>query len=150
MNDVAEKFSKELETMLSVTAEFTRVTHHSNFSQYVQGLISDPPQFREIVNGSRDYAKSKEDITARITDDFEELGQAAKKLENCREVHNFEAEFKFHEFAAENHDLDTIKTMLTKLATWEERVAGITAQHTQGLILSNSRKLKEKLAKKVD
>jgi len=35
VGDVTEKFAKELEQMLGVTADFTRVTQHSNFSQYV-------------------------------------------------------------------------------------------------------------------
>lgn len=150
VTDVTEKFSKELESMLAVTAEFPRVTQHSNFSQYVQGLISDPPQFRDIVNGSRKYAWSKEAIMKRITQDFDSLGEKVKQLEECRQVHEFEAEFNFKEFAAENHDVETIKNMLTKLANWEDDVGRIAAQHTFGLILSNSRKLKEKLAKKVD
>jgi dynein heavy chain len=150
VTDVTEKFGKELEAMLNATAELTGVSQHSNFSQYVQGLISEPPQFREIVNGSAAYAWSKEAIMRRIGQDFDDLAVQAQKLQICRPVHKFEAEFRFETFVEENHDIDSIKSTLSDLAAWEGLVAGVTASHTYGLIMSNSRKLKDKLSKKVE
>jgi len=95
----------------------------------VQGLISDPPQFREIVEGSEPYAISKEAITVRIGSDFEALAKQAEKIKSCRSVHTFANEFVFEEWKAQNNDVELIKKMLQNLSQWEDLVTSIVAQH---------------------
>lgn len=150
-NEFIAAFEKVLLDMQSVTAEVLRIIQHANFNQFIQGLISDSgPKFKTIVENSFTYHASKEAITARIEMDFRELHQEVQKIENCRDVHDFEQSFDFEEFKSQHSDVETIKNMLEKLNKWDISVSkNIKANSQSGLIAIQGKKLREKLNKKV-
>jgi hypothetical protein len=72
--DFLTQFEKILSDMLSVTSEVQRIISFQNFSQFVQGLVSDSgPKFKQIVEGSFAYRTTKDMIQQKITNDFKKL-----------------------------------------------------------------------------
>jgi len=122
----------------------------SNFATLVQGLASDAPKFKSIVEHSVHYSAIRKTISTRISNDFDELLMAVSKFEECRDVNEFYQNFVFEEFKEENKDIEPIKKYLALLATWENNVQQyIRPQDTRGLIQANGKKLKENLQRKV-
>ena len=119
-NEFFTQFDKLLQDMLGVTYEVVRVINNPNFNQFIQGLISDSgPKFKQIVETSFTYIASKEAIQQRIDADFRELMPDVNKIENCRDVSEFEQNFDFEEFKQEHSDLETIRAWLEKLQKWD-------------------------------
>jgi hypothetical protein len=110
--------------MLGVTYEVVRVINNPNFNQFIQGLISDSgPKFKQIVETSFKYLASKEAIQQKIDSDFKDLQPDVLKIENCREVNEFEQNFDFEEFKQQHSDLETIRSWLERLQKWDQSVS---------------------------
>lgn len=65
--DIENNLEKLLDEMQEVTAEIQRVINHSEFHQFISGLITDSgPRFKTIVEESDDYKETRAKITERI------------------------------------------------------------------------------------
>jgi hypothetical protein len=150
-NEFITQFEKILAEMQSVTEEVPRVISHQDFHHYIHGLISDSgPRFRTIVEQSEQYQTSKQAISKRISDDFEELQVIVNAFETCREVDEFERTFDFEVWSREHTDVESIKTMLHDLARYETNVGrAIKPQESRGMIQVLGRKLQARLSGKV-
>lgn len=83
-------FNKLLDEMENVANEIVRIISHPNFNQFIQGLISDGGgKFKDIVSDSFKCRTSKEAIAAKIEADFNAQMSEIKKIEQCRDVHEF-------------------------------------------------------------
>ncbi len=148
-SDFLTAFDKILQEMLAVTAEVQRITSCMNFSQFLQGLISDTvPRFKSIVAESFQYRMSKETIQKKIIQDLDDLHKQVSRYEECREVNNYETTYSFPEFRDAGHGLDRIKEMLDKFSKWDQNINNyIKNAHNQGLFQVGGRKLKDRLLK---
>lgn len=77
------------------------------------------------------------------------MSQQAAKFEECRDVHQFDLDFDFEEFKAAGHDLATIIKQMACMRDWETKLNQIKSNLNEGLVHVNSKKLREKLMKRV-
>lgn len=137
--------------MQYVTAEVVRVINNNDFNALTHTMISEAgPRFRDIVDQSFKYQFTKDAIHTKINNDFEWIENQVQKFEKCRTIYNFDMEFKFEDFKAQNKDTDSIKAELEKYSRWDTIIQqNISNTIAQGLISVNSRKLKDKLQQRV-
>lgn len=137
--------------MQTVVEEIQRVISHTEFRQFINGLISDGgPKFRVIVENSSDFMSTKTSISKKIMSDFEQLNQLVQKCEQYADVNKFDQTFQFEVFEAEHSDLESIKEWLEKLAKWDIKInQSIKATEQRGLIIAVGKKLKDKLIQRV-
>lgn len=74
----------------------------------------------------------------------------ASKIENCRDINDFDQTFDFDDFKSQNSDLETIKSWLEKFQKWNINVQRfIKVGYLQGLVNIQGKKLRDRLAKRV-
>jgi len=118
--DIENNLEKLLDEMQEVTAEIQRVINHSEFHQFISGLITDSgPRFKTIVEESDDYKETRAKITERIQKDFSYIEEKSKALKNCSKIHEFDQTFDFQAFKAQNSSLEEVKALFDKLQKWE-------------------------------
>jgi len=82
---------KLLDDMQIVTEEVQRVINHSEFHQYVHGLITDNGlRFRSVVEESEKYKDVRLMINKRINSDFLHIEEKTKVLKSCRDIYDFD------------------------------------------------------------
>lgn len=149
--DFISNVDKILQDMQSVTEDVQRVLTTSDFHQFIHGLINESgPRFRTIVEKSEKYEGSKQEITAKLTKDFQELTELVEAYKECRIVHEFDRDFNFEEWKQKNTDLDAIRTQLMNFKKWTTLLdSKIRKQESRGLIQIQGKKLQSSLMKRV-
>jgi len=149
--DFTGHIDKILQDMQAVTEEVGRVIAHTDFHQFIHGLINENgPRFRVIVDQSEAYNTIKSQIMEHIQEDYKTLQGIVNKYENCRDVDEFEKTFVFETWKEENTTVVPIKDYLRKLADWDKLVTTtIKTQETSGFIAVQSKRLQQRLVDRV-
>jgi hypothetical protein len=133
--------------MQSVTEEVSRVISHQDFHQFIHGLISDSgPRFRSIVEESEAYSTTKATIQGHISQHFDDLSNAVKRFEACRDINAYQKDFNFEVWKKDHTDHEDIKVWLGTLQKWEQLIQKLGGQDKRGLIEVQGNKLRNTLS----
>lgn len=151
-SDFHTQIDKILQDMQAVTEEVGRVIAHTDFHQFIHGLINENgPRFRSIVDQSAAFKATKDKITEHINHDFKVLQDTVNSYKQCREVDEFERTFDFDAWKQENANVVAIRDKLRQLADWDRLVSTtIKTQENSGFIAVQSKRLQQQLVKRVN
>eukprot|EP00605_Chrysophyceae_sp_TOSAG23-4_P000859 GSChrysophyteH1.ASY1.ANO1.950.1 assembled CDS len=127
-----------IEIMVNSVGNLNRVAYLNNKSQ------SSGASIQSIVRNDRKFCETIHSIKSRLEQDFERAEEHAHSYDSVRPIYDFNATWDFAAFKAEQHDMNTYKSMMQMINDWNKELEKLRNRPI-GVLEIDSKRLKNEL-----
>lgn len=141
--EVQSMLSAVLDEMVSTARNVTRVVFTRTARAYVS--INDGPKVDHLIRSSFEYQAICQGVQEKVVGDFESAAEQVTVFESGRPVYQFDLDWNFEDYKRQKHSLQTIRSMINTLESWEKEVEKMKYFLNVGIMQVESRKLRSSL-----
>lgn len=137
--EIRDVLSSLMETMINTVGNVNRVSYLTSKGSSVPGA-----NIQSIIRENKTYRQTFENIDQRVKADFLRAEEHAQSYDSVRPIYDFNAEWDFDAYRAENHDIISLKMMMEKINNWNKELEKLRNRPI-GVLEVDSKHLKAEL-----